>query len=103
MTVVASGGLEWVMEASGRRTVLVLDPGALAADMETVDALARLQLAAHRCGARLDVRGPSDELQDLLAFLGLSQLLGRQACGESEQREESFGVEEEGQVDDAAP
>ena len=45
------------------------------ADAVTVDALARLQLAArrHRCQVRL--RGASDELLELVAFMGLSDVL----------------------------
>jgi ABC-type transporter Mla MlaB component len=47
----------------------------VAADAVTVDALARLQLAArrHRCVIRL--RGASDELRDLVAFMGLDDVL----------------------------
>jgi ABC-type transporter Mla MlaB component len=47
-----------------------VDPNAV-----TVDALARLQLAARRYGCRVHVRGASDELLDLLGFMGLSDVL----------------------------
>jgi ABC-type transporter Mla MlaB component len=45
-------------------------------DAVTVDALCRLQLAAarHRCQIRL--RGASSELLDLVAFMGLQDVLG---------------------------
>lgn len=51
------------------------DVSTVAADAVTVDALARLQLAArrHRCVIRL--RGASDELRDLVAFMGLADVL----------------------------
>jgi ABC-type transporter Mla MlaB component len=45
------------------------------ADAVTVDALARLQLAAHRHGCQVRLRGASDELRELLGFMGLSAIL----------------------------
>jgi ABC-type transporter Mla MlaB component len=45
------------------------------ADAVTVDALARLQLAAHRHGCQVRLRGASDELRELLGFMGLSAVL----------------------------
>lgn len=44
-------------------------------DAATVDALARLQLAAKRSGCVVRLRNASDELLELLAFLGLSDVL----------------------------
>jgi ABC-type transporter Mla MlaB component len=44
-------------------------------DAVTVDALARLQLAARRHGCQVRLRHPSDELLDLLTFMGLSDVL----------------------------
>jgi ABC-type transporter Mla MlaB component len=41
----------------------------------TVDALARLQLGARHHGCRVYLRGASDELLELLAFLGLDDVL----------------------------
>jgi len=41
----------------------------------TADALARLQLAAGRRGCRVRLRSASTELLDLLAFMGLSDVL----------------------------
>ena len=45
-------------------------------DAVSVDALARLQLAARRRGCQARVRGASSELLDLLAFMGLSDVFG---------------------------
>ncbi len=45
------------------------------ADAVTVDALARLQLAAHRRACQVRLRGVSDELRGLLAFMGLQDVL----------------------------
>jgi ABC-type transporter Mla MlaB component len=44
-------------------------------DAMTVDALARLQLAAQRNGCRVRLRNPSAELRALVAFMGLSDVL----------------------------
>jgi ABC-type transporter Mla MlaB component len=44
-------------------------------DAVTVDALARLQLAARRHGCQVRLRGASDELCDLVAFMGLQDVL----------------------------
>ncbi len=41
----------------------------------TVDALARLQLAAVRLGCRVRLRGASDDLRELVAFMGLEDVL----------------------------
>jgi len=44
-------------------------------DAVTVDALARLQLAAHRHGCRVRLRHASDELVELVEFMGLTDVL----------------------------
>ena len=44
-------------------------------DAVTVDALARLQLAARRCGCQVRLREASDELLELVAFMGLTDVL----------------------------
>ncbi len=56
-------------------TTVFCDIQGVAADAVTVDALARLQLAArrHRCQVRL--RGASNELRELVAFMGLRDVL----------------------------
>jgi ABC-type transporter Mla MlaB component len=45
------------------------------ADAVTVDALARLQLAATRQGCRIRLRNASDELRALVGFMGLREIL----------------------------
>ncbi len=51
------------------------DVDGVAADAVTVDALARLQLAARRHGCRVELRHASDELRNLVAFMGLQDVL----------------------------
>jgi len=45
------------------------------ADAVTVDALARLQLAARRTGCHVRLREASPALRDLLGFMGLDDVL----------------------------
>ena len=68
----------------------------------TVDVLARLALAARRRGVRLRLRRPSHELRELVALAGLGEVLGVEPGGQPEEREEPLGVEEEGELPDAA-
>jgi ABC-type transporter Mla MlaB component len=49
--------------------------GNLRADVVTLDALARMKLAAGRHGAALELVGASAELLELLAFTGLDRVL----------------------------
>jgi len=69
-------------------------------DLGTVDALARLQLAAGRLGRRVVLREPPATLVDLIAFVGLEDVLPVEARRQSEQREERVGVEEEREFPD---
>jgi hypothetical protein len=55
--------------------VTVLDVSWLPACLAAIEWLARLQLAARRGGYRLRLLNPSPELRELVAFLGLSDLL----------------------------
>ena len=55
--------------------MLIINVRALRPDLATVDALARLQLAALRRGVRLRLSHASAELVDLVAFLGLDGVL----------------------------
>ena len=55
--------------------VVFCDVSGVAADAVTVDALARLQLAASRFGCRIHLRNPSPELVHLVAFMGLEDVL----------------------------
>jgi ABC-type transporter Mla MlaB component len=60
------------------RGPVICDVGGLGPiDASTVDALARLQLAARRLGGRILLRNASRELEDLLAFMGLADVLPR--------------------------
>jgi anti-anti-sigma regulatory factor len=78
----------------------VCDLRGVAADCVTVDALARFHLAARRAGVELSLRHASPELHELLAFAGLTEVLGLEAGRQAEEREELLGAEEERQLDD---
>jgi STAS domain len=80
---------------AARPSTIVCDVGALAPDAVAVDALARLQLTARRHGLEIRLRHASSELRELLTFVGLHHVLGVEAGGEAEQREQRVGVEEE--------
>jgi hypothetical protein len=73
-------------------------------DAGTVDALARLQLAARRRGGEVRLRNAPPWLVELLALIGLVEVLpvlpvprasGVEAGGQAEDREQVLGVEEE--------
>ena len=51
------------------------DVSSVEPDAVTVDALARLQLAARRYGCKVRLRSASDELLELVAFMGLTDVL----------------------------
>ena len=70
------------------------------ADLGTVDALARLRLAARRDGLELRLTRVPDELRELIVFLGLEDALGLEPRGQAEEREERLGVEEERELGD---
>jgi hypothetical protein len=70
------------------------------ADLGTVESLARLQLAARRCGIELRLRHVPDELRELITFVGLAEVLGVEPRGQAEEREQGLGVEEERDLDD---
>ena len=90
--------------------LVVCDVGAIAEpDAVTVDALARLQLTASRVGRRIRLRRACDELEALLALMGLSDVLPCgdasvvEAQGQVEEREQSLGIEEERDPGDPTP
>jgi ABC-type transporter Mla MlaB component len=96
-----------VLEGKDRDPV-VCDVGALAdPDAVTVDALTRLQLTARRVGRRVHLRHACVELQDLLVFMGLDDVLpcgtssGVEPRRQAEEREQARGVEKEGDPGDA--
>jgi gamma-glutamyl:cysteine ligase YbdK (ATP-grasp superfamily) len=72
------------------------------ADLGTVDVLARLRLAARRSGLELRVRDAPADLQELIAFVGLAEVLGLEPRGQAEERGERLRGEEEGELGDAA-
>jgi ABC-type transporter Mla MlaB component len=61
--------------SGGRPSVAICDVHGVPADAVTVDALARLQFAARRHGCRVHLRGPSPELVELVAFMGLGDVI----------------------------
>ncbi len=79
---------------------IVCDVGPLRPDAVTIDALARLQLAAGRRGREIRLRNASSELRELLELVGLADVLRVETEREAEEREERVGVEEERELDD---
>jgi STAS domain len=79
---------------SSETRIVVCDVGGLAANIVTVDALARLQLTARRLGRRIELRHGTPELDRLLAFAGLADVLGVGPRREAEEREQPCRVEE---------
>ena len=63
-----------LLEAS-RGEIAFCEVKGVAPDAVTADALAQLQLAAGRRGCQVRLRGASSELLELLAFMGLSDVL----------------------------
>ncbi len=75
------------------REVLACD----ALDEASLDAILRTQLAARRCGLSIELDGLSPKIADLIALLGLEDVLpgsGVEVDREPEQREE-IGVDVE--------
>jgi ABC-type transporter Mla MlaB component len=60
---------------ANRPDVAFCDVQGIDPDAVTVDALARLQLAARRYGCRVQLCNASSELLDLVAFMGLENVL----------------------------
>ncbi len=56
-------------------TVAICDVAGVPVDAVTVDALARLQLVARRLNCRIQLHQASEQLRDLVAFMGLEQVL----------------------------
>jgi ABC-type transporter Mla MlaB component len=89
--------------AAGDLDPLVCDVATLAhADAVAVDALARLHVLARRHRCNINLLGVSRQLKDLLALMGLCDVLvcrerlPLEARWEPEQREQARRVEEEG-------
>jgi ABC-type transporter Mla MlaB component len=93
-----------LLAASGADLVVCDVRGLERPDAVAVDALARLQLTARQCGCRVRLRHASDELRELMAFIGLEKVvLGVEPSGQAEEREQLAGVEEERELDDPTP
>lgn len=97
-----------LLEGTGAR-VVILDVGALVEpDAATIDALAQLRLSAQRCRRTVRLRNASPELHELLALVGLCDVvgpcvpLGLEPRGQPEEREEGGSVQEEGDAADPA-
>ncbi|MGZ8691302.1 MAG: STAS domain-containing protein [Gaiellaceae bacterium] len=63
-----------LLETTGAHVALC-DVRKVDPDAVSVDALARVQLAARRRGCKARLRGASSELLELLAFMGLCDVL----------------------------
>jgi hypothetical protein len=70
------------------------------ADLATVGALARASLNARRLGERVCVVNATEELQELIEFAGLGEVLSGGRRRQPEEREQALGVEERGEADD---
>ncbi|HWX08508.1 MAG TPA: STAS domain-containing protein [Gaiellaceae bacterium] len=64
-----------VLERTGDCGVVLCDVHGVEPDAVTVDALARLQLAAHRRGCQVRLHHASRELRELVDFMGLRDVL----------------------------
>ncbi len=66
---------EVVLVRGGRELLLGRVGSGLRCDLDLVDRLARIQLAARRIGGAIVLRHPSTDLTELLALAGLDDLL----------------------------
>lgn len=94
----------FVVDGDGSRTVVLVVDGEVAVelwpidafrrpDLDLVDRLARLQLAAHRCGWSIRLQNPCAQLRGLLDLVGLADALRLEPWREPEGGEQR-GVEE---------
>jgi hypothetical protein len=94
--------------AASATFTLPCDVRGVEADGTTLDTLARIALLCRRLGRRLEIDGASRELEELVLFAGLTEVLpclpdgpkrdlrsGLQPGRQAEQREEAGGIEEE--------
>ena len=80
-----------------------LDCGPLdAPTAATIDQIARLKLAARRCGCELELSNARPSLVELLDFCGLAELLAVEVERQAEERKDLRGVEEKSELDDPA-
>jgi hypothetical protein len=71
-----------------------------AATATTIDQIARLQLAALRCGCELELRNADPGLLELIGFVGLGEVLRVESRRQAEEREQPGRVEKEGELAD---
>lgn len=64
-----------ILLEESRAAIAFCDVRSVRADAVTVDALARLQLAAHRRRCEIRLQEVSPDLRDLVAFMGLEDVL----------------------------
>ena len=67
-------------EQESRRSVDLDVAWLVPADLSAVDALARLQVAASRCGRQLKLHGANGGLVELLEFVGLGDVVHLCPC-----------------------
>ena len=82
-------------------TIIVIDVDSTVPDLALVDSLARLQLAARRRGCSIRLRNAGRALCDLIALVGLADVLPVEVGREPEAGEQ-LGVEEVVQPRDPA-
>jgi ABC-type transporter Mla MlaB component len=76
--------------------VIRVDVTGVAADAVSVDALARLQLAARRHGCRVMLQGAGPDLRDLIDLMGLEEVF--LSPGEAEGRTEGTAAQSLGRT-----
>jgi hypothetical protein len=81
---------------------IIFDAAGLTPDATSIDRIAKLQVAARRAGAELSLRDPSDALCDLIAFVGLAEVLSVEPKRHAEEWKQRGRVEEERELDDPA-
>jgi hypothetical protein len=90
------------MTAQRPQCPIACDASALAADVGSVDALARLDLHARRHGYELRLCEVTSELRALLELCGLGDVLRLEVVRQPEERKQGRGIEEERQLGDAS-
>lgn len=78
----------------------MLNCAQLDSTVAAVDHIARLRLCMRRGGYRLCLANVSDGLREMIHLAGLADCLGVEMQGQTEEREEPGGVEEEGDLAD---
>jgi ABC-type transporter Mla MlaB component len=96
--------LQTVLTQSDAAVALCEMDASVEPDLVAIDALARLQIGARGIGRGFRLRGIPSPVHELLAFVGLGNVVTGELCLEPgrqpEQREERLGVEEKRELDD---